>query len=203
MSPSKRWLLSALILFIGTVSAVVARQSRPPSPPWWKDERIVNELGLKPKQIEKIDAIWNETAPELFEQSKVLDGQEQALSRVIKEGSASEAKVKVLIEQVESMRARRSTARQFMLYKMRMVMTPDQRVKFDTIHAKWSRDNQRQPPPRSQSSTASPGTPSTQSSPGNQSSTGSQGSQSPQGSPGTQSSGARKPEPRPATPARP
>jgi Spy/CpxP family protein refolding chaperone len=188
MSPSKRWLVSALILFVGTVSAVIARQSRPPSPPWWKDERIVNELQLKEKQIGKIDTIWNETAPELFEQSKVLDSQEQALLRVIKEGRASEAKVKVLIEQVESMRARRSTARQFMLYKMRMVMTPDQRVKFDTIHAKWSRDNQRQPPPRSQSSTASPGT---------QSSPTSQGSQ---GSPG---SGARNPEARPATPARP
>jgi Spy/CpxP family protein refolding chaperone len=142
----------------------------------------VNELQLKEKQVQRIDAIWNDTAPELFEQSKVLDSQEKALSRVIKEGSATEAKVKVLIEQVESMRARRSTARQFMLYRMRMVMTPDQRVKFDTIHAKWSRENQRQPPPRSQSSTASPGTSGTQGSPG---------------------SGARKPESRPAAPARP
>jgi Spy/CpxP family protein refolding chaperone len=181
MSPSKRWLVSALILFIGTVSAVTARQSRPPSPPWWKDERIVSELHLNVKQVEKIDAIWNETAPELFEQSRALDSHEKTLSKMIKEG-VSEAKVKVQIDLVESTRARRSTARQFMLYKMRMVMTPDQRLKFDTIHAKWSRDNQRQPPPGSRSSKSS------------------QGSQGSQVSPG---SGAKKPEARPATPARP
>jgi Spy/CpxP family protein refolding chaperone len=181
MSPVNRWLVSALLVFIWAVSAVNARQSRPSSPPWWKDEKFVSELQLKTRQIDRIDAIWNETAPELFEQSRALDSHERTLSKMIKEG-ASEARVKVQIDLVESTRARRSTARQFMLYRMRSVMTPGQRVKFDGLHAKWSRDNQRAPAQGSRGSLSS------------------QGSQSPQGSPG---SGAKKPESRPATPARP
>jgi Spy/CpxP family protein refolding chaperone len=187
ISPVIRWLSSALILIATVAAAGEARQSRQPGPPWWKTDWVVKDLQLKDKQIEKIDAIWNETAPELFEQSKVLDSQEKILSQMIKEG-ASEAKVKVLIEQVESTRARRSTSRQFMLYRMQRVMTSEQRVKFVEVHAKWSRENQRQPP----GSKSSPGTSSSQSS---------QGSLGSQGSPG---SGVKKPpEARPATPARP
>ena len=172
MSPASRWLLSALVLLIGTVSAVNARQSRSAPAPWWKTDWVVKELQLGAKQIQKIDYIFNETRPELEAQMSALDEQEKALSRMIKE-SPSDATVKVQIDLVESTRARRNTARAFMLYRMRNVLTSEQRAKFDGIHAKWSRDYERQ---RAQSS---------------------------QGSKGSSGPGAKKLETRPATPARP
>jgi Spy/CpxP family protein refolding chaperone len=157
MSPASRRLLTALVLLIGTASGVTSalspdgRQSGAPMPPWWKIDRIVRELQLTPKQVEKIDGIFNETYPELKEHNLNLDAQEKTLSRLIND-NASEAKVKVQIELVESVRARRSTARQIMLYRMRNVMTPEQRVKFDVEHAKWLRDADRQQKTRSGSS---------------------------------------------------
>ena len=135
-------LLCAVAVLLGAASSLDARQSRPQNPPWWKTESIVKDLQLTPKQVEKIDRIFNETVPELREHNRTLAEHEAALSRLIKE-NASEVKVGVQIGLVESARARHVTVRQTMLYRMRNIITPDQRTKFDVLHAEWLRNSER------------------------------------------------------------
>jgi Spy/CpxP family protein refolding chaperone len=156
MSCASVRLMTALVVLVGTISTLDAsqskdaghpredRQNRPSRlPPWWKNEQIVKDLRLTPKQVEKIDGIYNAARPEIMEHNLALSEHEAALSRLIKD-SVSEAKVLVQIGMVESTRARLATARQLMLYRFRSVLTPDQRVKFDVLHPEWVKNIERQ-----------------------------------------------------------
>lgn len=139
--------LMAVALCIAGSGAPSAQQ--PPSPPfgqaapqpfvWWKSEAFKKELGLAGDQITKIDTIWEAARPELRQEFAELSRLEEKLSRQIR-SDADEATLSRQIDRVETARANANKTRSLMLVQMRKVLSPDQRVKLDAIHARWLQD---------------------------------------------------------------
>lgn len=143
--------LATLLIVAGAMPALAQRGF-----PWWKDDKVVRELGLTPDQSTKIDNIWRETMPQLRTSNEELDRQEAELSRMISI-NADEPSVNRQIDRVESVRASLNKARTLMILHMVRKLTPEQRLKFNAVHAQWRRDNPRrgeQPPAPAPSSDA-------------------------------------------------
>jgi Spy/CpxP family protein refolding chaperone len=114
---------------LGPVGALATET--PPSPPWWKSETIRKELGLTADQSARIDTIWQATLPELRQDWEELDRLESKMSRLI-ETDAPEAQIVRLSDKVEALRSTLNKTRTLMLYRMRQVLTPEQRAKLKT-----------------------------------------------------------------------
>ena len=164
MFQTMRALWMALAFCVASSGIALAQQ--PPSPPfaqaapqpflWWKSEVFKKELGLAADQITRIDSIWETARPELRQEFAELSRLEEKLSRQIR-NDADEALLSRQIDRVETARANANKTRSLMLVQMRKVLTPDQRVKLDDIHARWLQD-QRPPsaPPAARDSQKKP-----------------------------------------------
>jgi Spy/CpxP family protein refolding chaperone len=132
-------ILAVLALLAGAAPALAQRGF-----PWWKDEKVVKELGLTPDQSTKIDAIWRATSPRLRQNNEELTRQESELSRLIAT-MADETVVVKQIDKVEAIRAGLNKTRTLMLLHMVRKLTPEQRARFNPVHEQWRRDNPRPP----------------------------------------------------------
>jgi hypothetical protein len=74
--------------------------------------------------------------PELREDWNELERLESKLSRLI-ESNAEEAQVLRQIDRVEAQRATVNKVRTLMLFRMRQVLTTDQRARFNTMQERW------------------------------------------------------------------
>ena len=63
-----------------------------------------------------------------------LDRLEKRLSDLIAPGTASEAEVMKLVYEVEDARAALNRTRTLMVYRMHLLLTPEQRVKMKALH---------------------------------------------------------------------
>lgn len=152
MQTLRRQLL-AVALFTISVAPVFAQQ--PPSPPfgqqttqpfiWWRSEIFKRELALTAEQTHRVDKIWETTRPELRQEWEELNRLEEKFSRQLQSNTADEAMLSRLIDRVETARANANKTRSLMLVQMRLVLTTEQRVKLDEIHARWLKE---QEPPR-------------------------------------------------------
>jgi Spy/CpxP family protein refolding chaperone len=103
---------------------------------WWLHPDTRKELGLSDKQSKKIDEVWEATAPKLREQWHELEKLEDALAKMFKENTADVATVAQQVERVERLRAENAATRTVMIYKMHLLLTPEQRPKVEAIRAK-------------------------------------------------------------------
>ena len=136
----------SVVMFVLALSGPVlgaSNQSRPGR--WWKSDAIAKELGLTADQAARIDQIWEATVPELRQDWEELDGLESKLSRMI-EANVDEATLARQIDRVETARANANKTRSLMLYRMRQVLTPDQRVLLKSIQKRWERGGRNQTP---------------------------------------------------------
>ena len=101
---------------------------------WWQSERFVQELGLTPDQSTRIEEVFQASWPALHAAKADLDRLETELSRLIAEGTASEAKVLQHIDRVEASRSAMGRTRSLMLYRMHRLLTADQRVKLKALY---------------------------------------------------------------------
>jgi Spy/CpxP family protein refolding chaperone len=113
---------------------------------WWKDERVVRELGLSADQSTRIESVFRGTFPQQRQNKEELDRQEAELSRLI-EINADEAQVVRQVDRVEAVRASLNRTRTLTLLHMRQVLTAKQNVKFKAVYEQWRRDNPRPPRP--------------------------------------------------------
>jgi len=113
-----------------------AGQQEIPRFKWWLHPETRKELGLSDKQSKKIDEIWEATAPKLREQWHELEKLEDALAKTFKENTADVATVQQQVERVERLRAENAATRTVMIYKMHLLLTPEQRPKVEAIRAK-------------------------------------------------------------------
>lgn len=113
--------------------------------PWWKSEPFKKELGLTADQSARIDRIWQTTRPELRQEWDELSKLEDKLSHLIQK-DAEEAILSRQIDRVETARANANKTRSLMLVQMLKVLTPEQRVRFQTLHDRWQRDLPQRPP---------------------------------------------------------
>jgi Spy/CpxP family protein refolding chaperone len=117
-------------------------------PPWWKSEEVVKELGLTADQSARIDKIFQAIRPELRQEYDELDRLEAKLSRLIEGDTLDEAGLARQIDRVETARANANKTRSLMLWRMRQVLTADQRVRLKALQAKLERRQMPPDPPR-------------------------------------------------------
>ena len=100
---------------------------------WWTMRDVQARLQLTPKQVAKLNRIFDETLEERLASRERLVKLEGALSRLMAQADAGEAETLALVEQVEAHRARRNVARTMMLVRMSRVLTPAQRRGLDAM----------------------------------------------------------------------
>lgn len=117
-------------------------QGLPPGPSlhWWRSDEIVKELRLTADQSARIDKIYRSTRPELRQEFDDLGRFEAKLSRLIESDTVDEAALTRQIDRVETARANLNKTRSLMLWRMRQVLTPDQRVRLETLQARAERE---------------------------------------------------------------
>ena len=101
--------------------------------PWWKAPETRAELGISDKQSKDIDEIFQETLPSLRAAKDELDKLDEAVTKLIKEGTADVSVVAKQVAQAEQARANLTTKRTVMLYRMHRLLTPEQRIKLDAM----------------------------------------------------------------------
>jgi Spy/CpxP family protein refolding chaperone len=140
MSPRRQLICTAFLLLATAVPALAQTLTPQTLPfPWWKSEPFKKELGLSADQSGRIDKIWETTRPELRGEWDELSKLEEKLSHLIQR-DADEALLSRQIDRVESARANANKTRSLMLVQMLKVLTPDQRVRFKTLHDRWQQD---------------------------------------------------------------
>ena len=146
MSPASLRRLAAGFLLLALAAPLGAQSSFA----WWKSEEFQKDLGLTSDQCARIDSVFQATLPKLREGRAELDREEAALSQLIDQ-NVDEAQIAKQVDVVEATRARLNKMRTLMLFRMRQVLTPEQRTKFTPLHDKWIKDH-----PRRSGSDASP-----------------------------------------------
>jgi Spy/CpxP family protein refolding chaperone len=110
-----------------------AAREDPPRWKWWLHPESRKELGITDKQSKKIDEIFESNMPQQQERRHQIEQLEEALSSTIKEHTADVPTVTQQVEKLERLRAEANTVRTVMLYRMALVLTPEQRVKVDEM----------------------------------------------------------------------
>jgi len=116
----------------------------PPRWKWWLHPDTRKELRLTDSQTKKINEVWESTAPKLREKWHELENLEEALAKTIKENTADVAVVAQQVEKVEKLRAENNSTRTVMIYRMHLLLTPEQRVKVDDMRARADAERKRQ-----------------------------------------------------------
>ena len=110
------------------------RDSRPQDPNRWKywmNPDYRKELGITDSQSAQIEEIFQTLFPAQRTNYREAEKLEPVLASMIKESTADVSAVKALVERVEKLHAERRTMRAVMLYKMGLVLSPEQRVKLE------------------------------------------------------------------------
>jgi len=162
MNSGWRVLIVAISLCLGLSSEVWAqgggsgapRQGGPPrsgGPPqalgfkWWQDAKFKTDLGLTADQCKRMEDVYQGVRPRMTSDKEGLDQLEKQLSEVISAGVLPEADVVKLIDQVETARAQLGKVRTLMIYRLRQLLTPDQRIKMRALHEAWEKERRQGP----------------------------------------------------------
>jgi Spy/CpxP family protein refolding chaperone len=130
--------LAALVLFL---AAPVAAQQRGK---WWRNDRVVRELGLTSEQSTRLEEIFQKHQPTLRQRMDSLQQAERAFDLAVETGD--DKAVMSQVDVVEAARAELNKTRTMMLLRMRRSLTADQWAKFTAL-AQNDRDRNRGPRP--------------------------------------------------------
>ena len=106
---------------------------------WWLSSDIQKQLHLTSEQVRKIDEIYEATLPARRAQRRELDALDRQLDALLDRAATEDTDAEALIKRVEDAHARRNVARMMMLYKMRKVLTVEQRHWFDSRSQPYGR----------------------------------------------------------------
>ncbi|MEI6670270.1 MAG: hypothetical protein WCP29_19160 [Acidobacteriota bacterium] len=112
---------------------------------WWQDARFKTELTLAVDQCRRAEDVYQAILPRMTADKEELDRLERRLSEVIATGVLPEADVVKLIDQAETARAQLGKARTLMIYRLRQILTPDQRLKMKALHDEWEKQRRQGP----------------------------------------------------------
>lgn len=110
--------------------------------PWkfWQGDSKT-ELGITNQQSAEIEQIFRETLPRLEATKERIDKLEATLSQTIKDNTADLATVGQQVDRLEAARADVYKTRTLMLYRMRGVLSADQRAKLQSMWEAARRKN--------------------------------------------------------------
>lgn len=89
--------------------------------------------------MKKTNDVFESTLPARRAQRQELDALDRQVDALLDGATTGDQDAKALITRVEAARARRNIARMVMLYRMRQILTPEQRRWFDVRAQRSSR----------------------------------------------------------------
>jgi Spy/CpxP family protein refolding chaperone len=110
---------------------------------WWLYDRA--ELAITDRQSADIDRIFEETIPGQRAKREELERLEAALAVVVKENRADVGTVAQKVDRIESVRAELNKTRTVMLYRINLLLTPEQRAKLERLRARRDEERRRNP----------------------------------------------------------
>ena len=122
-----------------------ARDNREPRDrwKWWLYEPERTELGITEKQSSDIDKIFESTIPQQRAKREELERMEAVLATMTTENKSDVATVAQQAEKVENLRAELAKTRTVMLYRINLLLTPEQRVKVKALIDKRNAERER------------------------------------------------------------
>jgi Spy/CpxP family protein refolding chaperone len=118
------------IVAVGLCAGVVADAETTPSK-WWSSRQVQMELHLTSQQVKRIDAIFESSLPARRALRQELDALERQLDALLDSAAVDDSVAAALVTRVETARAHRNIARMTMLYRIRQVLTAEQRRWFE------------------------------------------------------------------------
>ena len=110
---------------------------------WWRVAETKAELGITDQQSGEIDQIFQATIPALRAAKDELDRLDAEVAQVIKPATADVNTVNQLVSRAEHARAKLTTTRTVMFYRMHRVLSPDQRVKLNALFERWDAERRK------------------------------------------------------------
>jgi Spy/CpxP family protein refolding chaperone len=118
-----------------------AREAKPQRPQdqnqnrwkWWLNPDSRKEIGITDAQSKQIDAIFEATFPAQRAKARQHRELEESVARLLKERTADVATVVQQVEKLENLEAELDATRTVMLYRMNLVLMPDQLEKLEAF----------------------------------------------------------------------
>jgi Spy/CpxP family protein refolding chaperone len=101
---------------------------------WWINPDSRKEIGINDAQSAQIDKIFEEMFPPQRAKWREFQQLEPEVSKLLKERVVDVATVQQQVERMERLDAERRTMRTVMLYRMNLVLTPEQRLKLEAYN---------------------------------------------------------------------
>jgi Spy/CpxP family protein refolding chaperone len=127
---------SFICLVLSLVVTLAASPAEAQRFKWWQTERFQKELVLTNEQITRIEAIFQTSEPMLRAQSRATEKHEEKLSKLIQDPKSDEATVLQAADRLEAARNELSRTRTLMLFRIRRVLSDEQNLKINAMHAK-------------------------------------------------------------------
>jgi len=138
----KRISAIVILLLIGSAQAQVHSAEKqqlavaaPKAPPlvlggplgvWWRDPKLVQQIGLSSDQQKSIESIWRDNRAMLANLISVLDKEQADMASLLKAEKPDETKITTQIDRVVQARAELERANARMLLRIRIVITLDE-----------------------------------------------------------------------------
>ncbi len=108
---------------------------------WWKNNEIIEQLGLTSDQGNQIEKIFVSNKGQIMELKSMLTVKQKSLRSLIRDPHSSREEVLILNDEVDRIKSRLKRLRLDMLLKIREVLSPEQRLKLREIRAKGKKPN--------------------------------------------------------------
>jgi periplasmic protein CpxP/Spy len=93
---------------------------------WWNNPEFAQKLGLTADQQKKMEAVFQQSRPNLMDLSATVRSQEAAMEPLLGADQPDETKILAQIDRVAQARAELEKANARMLLGLRRILTPDQ-----------------------------------------------------------------------------
>lgn len=110
---------------------------------WWRVPATKAEIGITDQQATEIDQIFQAAMPTLRTAKEELDKLDAEVAQVIKGATADDGTVSRLVGRAEHARARLTITRTVMYYRMRLILSADQRARLNAMIERWEAERRK------------------------------------------------------------
>lgn len=104
---------------------------------WWKNEKIVDEMGLSEEQVRNIEKIFKSYKEQIVEYQRELNKKESELAKKLKNPDCSREEVLNITDDIEDIRASLTRIKVEMLLSVKSVLTAEQEEILHGIRARY------------------------------------------------------------------
>jgi Spy/CpxP family protein refolding chaperone len=103
--------------------------------PWWRDDAIKSTLELSAEQIHRLDSLFERRAKELEPLNEEFNKQRLELNRLMSDRKSGVAAIALQVARMEVPRAKINESFYVMMYRMSLVLDPEQEKKLQAVFA--------------------------------------------------------------------